>query len=61
MSNWPRITIDVDDGTWLVRSHPEGRILGSGKDGAAAWHSARMRLLAENVGKILSEIPVKQR
>lgn len=47
-----------EGGAWLVRKHPEGRILGSGRDGAKAWHNARMNLFAGNVGAILSEIPV---
>ena len=50
----------IDD-AWLVRKHPEGRIMGSGKDGAKAWHDARMRLFGESVGAILSEIPAAEK
>ena len=56
----PHACIEKGEGGWLVvRKHPEGRILGSGKDGAKAWHDARMRLFGETVGSLLSEIPVK--
>lgn len=48
-----------EDGVWLVRKQPEGRILGSGKDGAKAWSNARLNLFGENVAAILSEIPIK--
>ena len=49
-----------EDGAWLVRKHPEGRILGAGRDGAGAWRAARLNLFGENVSAILSEIPVKK-
>lgn len=46
-----------DGGVWLVRKHPEGRILGSGKDGAQAWRAARLNLFGESAQAILAEIP----
>lgn len=42
---------------WLVRSHPEGRIIGGGVTPEEAWRSARMRLFGETIDSILSEIP----
>ena len=48
----------LEDGTWIVRRSPFGVILGHGPKQARAWHEARMRLFAESIGKIISEIPV---
>lgn len=54
----PRACIEKIENGWLVREHPEGRILGSAKFAVQAWQSARMKLFNENINIILSTIPV---
>ena len=51
----------LEDDTWVVCRSPVGVILGRGPKQVRAWHEARMRLFAESVGKIISEIPVVNR
>jgi hypothetical protein len=51
----------LEDDTWIVCRSPVGVILGCGLKQARAWHEARMRLFAESIGNIISEIPAVNR
>jgi hypothetical protein len=56
----PHACIEKTGDIWEVCRQPGGSVIGSSRYSVQAWQSARMKLFAENVGKILSEIPVKQ-
>jgi hypothetical protein len=53
----PHACIEKADSGYLVRKHPEGRVIGTGRDGSKAWESARMNLFKENIYAALAEIP----
>ncbi len=55
------LATQLENGTWIVCRTPAGEILGHGAKQARAWQEARARLFAENVGAILSEIPVVEK
>jgi len=57
----PNACIEKTDDGFIVRDHPEGRIIGASKFAVQAWQSARMRLFSETVHSILSEIPVAEK
>jgi hypothetical protein len=57
----PNACIEKTNEGFVVREHPEGRVIGSNRCEVQTWQSARMRLFSETVHSILSEIPAAEK
>jgi hypothetical protein len=57
----PNACVEKHSDGYLVLRRPEGRALGGGTTPARAWAAARMRLFAENIGKLVSDVPADEK